>query len=358
MPSPLTPVEMASRSIELLKAFCDSLFKANFLEQSPPVDLVQVQKAAEAFVADQVGALGLGLANESSQSVWSEYQGSRFFGYGGNTTCIEVKSSAKAQGQSIGGKVENLIIDGGSGIRLLGYDLMKGAYGKGMGEVHILMTHFHWDHLMGLPFFTPLFIKGNKIHFHAVQPELEQVIRSVFRKPYFPLNFEDLAADIFFHPLTPRQVNQFGDFKVSPYQLDHPDPCWGFLIESEGKRFSHCVDTECTRVTRDELGLDLPLYQNVDLMIFDAQYTLMEAIEKVNWGHAAATLGIDIALRENIKKVIFMHHDPASSDKKISQALDQAKRYHQTQLKSAKREGVSIFDVNWMYAHEGLELEV
>jgi len=90
----------------------------------------------------------------------------------------------------------------------------------------------------------------------------------------------------------------------------------GYRIENGGKVFSHCVDTECTRVSREELGEDLPLYQNVDLMLFDAQYTLMESIERVNWGHAAASLGLDIAMREGVKRVLFMHHDPASTDEK------------------------------------------
>ncbi|MGK5085356.1 MBL fold metallo-hydrolase [Bdellovibrionota bacterium FG-1] len=271
----------------------------------------------------------------------------RFGGYGGNTACVEVSHGT-----------EQVILDAGSGIRPLGYQLMEGACGRGTGVVHILFTHFHWDHLVGLPFFTPIFIPGNKIHVYAVQPELSDVLKTVFKKPYFPISLEKLGASIEYHRLEPRQPVRFGDMIVTPYELDHPDPCWGYKFESGGKVFSHCVDTECLRVTAQELGPDLPLYQGVDLMIFDAQYTLMETIEKVNWGHAAASLGLDIAMREGIKKVIFMHHDPASSMEKIAAAESQARRYYESQLKSAHRSGIDIKLVDWAFAYEGMVFDL
>jgi phosphoribosyl 1,2-cyclic phosphodiesterase len=270
-------------------------------------------------------------------------------GFGGNTPCIEV---ASASGNT------RLFVDGGSGIRLAGYDLLAGPCGKGKGEVHILFTHFHWDHLIGLPFFTPIFIPGNQIHVYAVQPDLPDVFRTIFKKPYFPLNLEQLGAKIHYHTLEPRKPMKIGEIQFTPYQLDHPDPCWGYRFESDGKSVAYCVDTEATRVSREELGADLPLYQNLDLMVFDAQYTLMEAIEKVNWGHAAAALGIDIALREGIKKVLFMHHDPASSDPKISAAREQTVRYLETQIKGAKRLGKELAPLIWDYAYEGLVVDL
>jgi phosphoribosyl 1,2-cyclic phosphodiesterase len=271
----------------------------------------------------------------------------RYGGYGGNTPCLDVKADDT-----------HLIIDGGSGIRVLGYDLMHGPCGQGKGEVHILFTHFHWDHLIGLPFFTPIFIPGNKIHVYAVQPDLPDVFKTVFRKPYFPLNLEQLGAKIEYHRLEPRKPVKFNDVTVTPYRLDHPDPCWGYRFEHKGKIFSHCVDTECTRVTREQLGADLPLYQGVDLMVFDAQYTLMETIEKVNWGHSSAVIGLDIAIREGVKRVLFMHHDPASTDEKISNAEAQARRYYEGQLRSARRSGVKVHEVDWQFAREGMQVDV
>ena len=271
----------------------------------------------------------------------------RHGGYGGNTPCVEVKSPTT-----------QVIVDGGSGIRMLGYDLMSGPCGKGKGEIHILFTHFHWDHLIGLPFFTPIFIPGNTIHLYSVQPELSDVFKVLFKKPYFPVPLEGLGAKLVHHQIKPREKMTIGDINFTPYELDHPDPCWGYKFEREGRVYSHCVDTECTRVSRDELGADLPLYQGVDLMVFDAQYTLMETVEKVNWGHAAASLGLDIAMREKIRRVVFMHHDPASSNEKIATAEAQARKYYDNQLKAARRAGIQLEEVDWCFGHEGLLLEV
>ena len=235
---------------------------------------------------------------------------------------------------------------------------MEGPCGKGKGEIHLLFTHFHWDHLIGLPFFTPFFVPGNQIHVYAVQAELKSVFETLFKKPYFPVSIEGLAASIHFHTLQPRKALAFKDIQVTPYQLDHPDPCWGYRFESDGRVLAYCVDTEANRTSRDELGPDLPLYQGVDVMIFDAQYTLMETIEKINWGHAAASLGLDIAMREGVKRVLFMHHDPASSDAKIFQAEAEARRYYQTQVRAAKAGAPDLHEVDWSFAHEGMEFDI
>ena len=266
-------------------------------------------------------------------------------GFGGNTTCVEVKSGE-----------DRLIIDAGSGLRELGVTLLSGPAGRGQGEIHILFTHFHWDHLIGLPFFIPLFIGGNKIHFYGVQPEMKAVVQQLFCRPYFPVVFEDLASQIEFHALTPRQTVQIKGFKVTPYELDHPDPCWGFRIERGGKVYAHCVDTECARQTREELGADLALYQNVDLMLFDAQYTLTEIVDKANWGHAAAGFGIDLAMREKIKRIWFIHFDPYAPYEKIVAAESQARTYHFSRMQELEKNGETIYPVDWSFAFEGMEL--
>lgn len=268
-------------------------------------------------------------------------------GFGGNTACIQVSSGT-----------QNLIIDAGSGIRSLGEKLMGGACGEGKGKVHILMTHFHWDHIIGLAFFVPIFVPGNEVHFYAVQPDLEQNIRMIFTKPFFPVAFESLGAKVFFHRLEPRKIKSLEGFNVTPYQLDHPDPCWGYKIQREGKTFSYCVDSETTRVSTKDMGLDLPLYQDVDLLIFDAQYTLVEASERVHWGHGAAPFGIDIAIREGVKKILFAHHDPAASDEKIFSAEEQTREYVNACLRNAKSQGLEIMPFQWEFAREGMVVKV
>ena len=259
--------------------------------------------------------------------------------FGGDTTCVEV----------IGEK--SLIIDGGSGLRLKGNELMAGDCGKGKGEVHIYMTHFHWDHLMGIPFFLPIFIPGNHIHFYSVDPMLEEAIKLVFTKPYFPVSFNALAAKIHFHQIPARKATLIAGLEVTPYKLDHPDPCWGARICHGGKSYAHVVDNEAKRVKPADMGEDLPLYQNLDLMYFDAQYGYDDLLKRVDWGHSSASIGLDIAFREKIKKVIFTHHDPMASDDELRNMMVINRAYYDS-LKDHFEN-----TVEWLFAYDGLEIE-
>jgi len=266
-------------------------------------------------------------------------------GFGVDTSCVEVQ-----------GDRCSLLIDGGSGLRRYGQEITPLL--KGGEEHHILLTHFHWDHLLGIPFFAPIFRPDQTIHLYAVQDDLEQHIRMKFSKPFFPVSFEMLSSKIVFHKLKPREPHSIDEFLVTPYLLDHPDPCWGFRIEKDGLVYAHCVDTEGTRVSREEMGLDLPLYQNVDLMYFDAQYTLPELVEKANWGHSAAQIGIDIAMREGIRYVVFGHHDPGATIKNIFDIKKQTRDYHEWRIQTARTNRVSYNPVNWLFGYDGLTLDL
>jgi phosphoribosyl 1,2-cyclic phosphodiesterase len=313
LPTPQTPEDMNRKNLKLLEGYESARKKFNM---SPSDYLAQLPVTEAA-------------------------------GFGGHTSCIEV-STVKSR----------IIIDGGSGLRVLGDKIMREHGALGSAKIHILMTHFHWDHLIGLPFFTPIFMPKNEIHFYAVQPELEENIHRIFSKPNFPVAFERLPAKIFFHKLEPRKPQMFDDIQVTPYKLDHPDPCWGYKVEHEGKTYSHCVDSECLRLSREQLGEDLPLYQNVDLMIFDAQYTFKEAAEKINWGHASGPVGVDLAIREKVKRVLFIHHDPAATDEKIKHAEQQTKEYYESLQQAAAAEGKKIHNFEWCFAYESMEIKL
>lgn len=267
-------------------------------------------------------------------------------GFGGDTSCVEVEAGAT-----------QIIIDAGSGLRRLGERMMRGPCGQGRGEVHLFFTHFHWDHVIGLPFFTPIFIPGNTIHFYAVQPELEACVRQVFCKPLFPVPFAALPSKIHFHRLEPRRPFTHGAMQITPYQLDHPDPCWGYRIEAEtvkGRRsYAHSVDNEATRVTPADLGEDVKLYRGADLCYFDAQYTLQEFLKHVSWGHATAPVGIEIGLREGVKAIVFAHHDPAASDQKIAEAERQTREFLSAYRLSAKAAGRHLPEISWGFANDG-----
>lgn len=267
--------------------------------------------------------------------------------YGGHTTCVAISTDQ-----------DQFIIDCGSGLMNLGNELMATELGKGTGSCHIFQTHFHWDHTIGLPFFAPIYIPGNKIHFHAVQEELPTVIKTLFSKPMFPVPFDFLASDISFNRLTARADHHHGPFTITPYRLDHPDPCYGYRIAMADKAVAHCVDTEAIRMSQEDLGADLPLYQNLDLMIFDAQYSLDEAIEKANWGHANAFIGIDIAIREAIPNVLFVHHDPNASLAKTRHMEQTTLQYYQLQCETRQRLGKATPPINIRFAVDGTEVGI
>jgi len=266
--------------------------------------------------------------------------------YGGNTSCVKVESPD-----------QTITIDGGSGLRIIGQELMDGPCGQGEGEVHIFLTHFHWDHILGFNFFIPLFIPGNNIHIYGVQDEINEFLKVIFKKPFFPIQYEELGATIHCHQLKPREPFHLNDMTITPYMLDHPDECWGYRIESGGKSYAHCVDTECTRMSRKDIGDDLPLYQDADLMVFDAQYSLSEALVKINWGHSAAAIGLDIARRENIKKAIFVHHDPYASDSQIDKIKKQCKRIEDKYNKYNDSDDIQNL-VKWEFGYDGMIIDL
>ena len=307
IPAPLTPKDVEEKIHTTLELFSNSQFFAN--------------KDIETFLKRSL------LSNRST--------------FGANTTCVEISQNN-----------QSLIIDGGSGLRLKGLELMKGDCGKGKGEVHILMTHFHWDHLMGIPFFIPIFVPGNNIHFYSPDPMLGEAIQMVFTKPYFPVPFSALGAQVHFHHLDLYKKKQLGEFAVTSFKLDHPDPCFGYKIEAQGKSYAHVVDNEAKRIGRNALAEDLPLYQNIDLMYFDAQYGFDDMLKKVDWGHASSFLGMDIAFREKIRKIIFTHHDPMASDKALEQMIVVNHEYYKSQAKDYD----SQFE--WDFAYDGMECEI
>lgn len=261
-------------------------------------------------------------------------------GYGGHTSCAEITH-----------KNSRLLIDAGSGLRAFS-DLMAKTEAT-CDEFHLYFTHFHWDHLIGLPFFAPLYMKGKTIHCYSVHDDLEQSLKTLFTKPNFPVPFSVIKSQLKLHKVAPRQKFKVGDLEVTPYQLDHPDPCWGARIEADGKSIAWAVDTECTRVTREEIGADLPLYSGADLMVFDAQYSFGEALEKISWGHSSGPIGIDVALREGVKTAIFVHHDPSATDENIREAEEQTMQYYDELLKSREQAGLKTSKLSWHFGREG-----
>jgi phosphoribosyl 1,2-cyclic phosphodiesterase len=262
--------------------------------------------------------------------------------FGGHTPCTEVVSGE-----------QSFFVDMGTGLREAGTRYL----GK-RTSYDVFLTHMHWDHLQGLPFFVPVFIPGQKLTIHHVHKTAPEYVRIMFNGVNFPVKWEQLGATIEFKQLTLYEPTKIGGVSVTPFALDHPGGSFGYRFEAGGKAAVIGFDGEYTRVSREDLGKDLPFYQNLDMLVFDAQYELEELLNKHDWGHSSAPIGIDLALREGIKKLVLVHHDPWATDERLRASLANARKYAKANLRwhdnwKGQPDGPEIVS-----AYDGLTLDV
>lgn len=227
---------------------------------------------------------------------------------GGETTCCSV---------ALEGLDFPVIVDGGTALRALGDELMKGPCGKGQGELHILITHTHWDHIQGLPFFKPAYIPGNRIHFYSPLPDLQDRLIYQQTERFFPMPFMATASEKIFHTLT--EPFTLAGCTVDYRALKHPGGCFAYRFRTKNRTFIFATDAEFTGSDL-ELGGENPyqdFFQDADLVVLDAQYTLDESFAKFDWGHTSYTMAVNCAARWRVKNLALTHHEPAYSDEKI-----------------------------------------
>ena len=277
---------------------------------------------------------------------------------GGNTSCIELR---------YGSEDELIIIDAGSGIRLLGNHLMKsGTLPK---TIRIFLTHTHSDHIMGLPYFTPIYIPGCKIDIYGPvtyeEEGLEKIISDQFSYRYFPVKHSELSADITYHHLQ-QTLLEFGDLKISTHYLNHPILTLGYRFEYKGKVVTTAYDTEPFfnlfpedpedpaydefaaeegKIAAEEANAEIGQFiAGSDILIHDSQYTYEEHMAKYRgWGHSSFEWTIRLAGENNISKLLFFHHAMERTDEALEKLLE----------KYRKNEASSYPDLRIDLAREG-----
>jgi phosphoribosyl 1,2-cyclic phosphodiesterase len=254
---------------------------------------------------------------------------------GGNTACVEVSTNESGR----------FIFDAGTGIRDLGAEIV--ALREPV-SCHVFFSHFHWDHIQGLPFFAPAFDSNNHITFYSPIPDFRAILENQMRHPYFPITMDLMSASKHFDVLDGRPV-QVGGVEVRYREMSHPGRCFSYQVREGNLKVIYSTDTELREEDFRRTPENSDYFQDADLLVIDAQYTLGESLEKYNWGHSSFSLAADFAATWGIKRLVLFHHEPSYSDRKIESLFKNAEWY----VEHLESTGIRVF-----LAHEGLEIEV
>ncbi len=264
--------------------------------------------------------------------------------YGGNTSCLELR---------FGDRERLVIVDAGSGIRDLGNSMLKTDLPKGPIQTEIFFTHTHWDHIMGFPFFTPIYIPKTKLTIYGPvtyeEDTLDKIIGEQLRYRYFPVRQSELAAQFKYKALKESTLDIGDGLHVSTKYLNHPVLCLGYRFEYEGKVFCTVYDTEPFQnvfaqdpsspdydeeavregeiAARQENEKIMKFIYGADLVVYDTQYTHKEYMAgKVGWGHTSFEDAINTAHKAKVKKMMCFHHDPMRTDDELDKLLEQYRK--------------------------------
>lgn len=255
--------------------------------------------------------------------------------WGGNSPCVEI----------LGGET-HVICDMGSGARPLGNAKIV-AYGPRSPQTyHVFLSHLHWDHLMGLPFFTPIYIPGNRMIIHGCHPELAQAVKLQMAAPCFPVDFSQVGATVEFDQMTPGATAELAGFRVTPMLQLHGGDSYGYRFEKDGKAVVYSTDSEHKLESTEQLDSVVNFFRGADLVIFDAMYSLAEAVSvKADWGHSSNIVGVELCQKAGVKTLALFHHEPINNDYQLAQILSETRRFEEiTRGDRAPLQVISSYD--------------
>ena len=242
--------------------------------------------------------------------------GKQYIKYGGSTTCVEVRSK----------KDELVIVDAGSGIRLLGKELVKNSH----NNFNMLFTHSHWDHVLGFPFFAPIYNKKTHIKIMGCSfssDPVREIIAKTMQPPGFPVKFEEISARFEFASVCAAGC-EIGGMRVLPIELSHPNNGLGYKFCEGGKTFTFLTDNELGFVHPGgrAFGDYLAFSSGADLLVHDADYTDAEYPRRKTWGHSTWQQALDLALKAEVRAFGLFHHNQDRSDSDLDRTVAECSR--------------------------------
>lgn len=255
--------------------------------------------------------------------------------FGGDSSCVEI----------IDGEKNHVLCDLGSGARRYGAEMLSRYGAKQPQTYHVFMSHLHWDHIMGFPFFTPAFIPGNRILIHGCHTGIEAAFRRQHGAPSFPVDFNQLAASIEFVQLQPGVTADIAGYKVTPLLQRHAGDSYGYRFEKKGKCVVYSTDSEHRTEQSEETETFAAFFRNADVVVFDAMYSLADAVSvKEDWGHSSNIIGVELCQLAGAKRLCLFHHEPVFGDAQLEDILRQTRRLEEITRDGAPLEIISAYD--------------
>ncbi len=263
--------------------------------------------------------------------------------YGGNTSCVEIR-----------GQEEYVLCDAGTGLRDFGNDYMKTKMTgrENLSNVfHLFISHLHWDHIQGFPFFVPAFVPGHHVHIYGYHADLEKTFIHQQNAPSFPVPLSAMKADISFHVMEPGVDYEIAGMNVTGIKQNHPGDSYGYCFTKSGKKIVYSTDAEHKEDAEDDDYEFIKFFVNADLLIFDAQYRLLDAVDtKENWGHSSNLVGVELAVRAGVKRLCLFHSEHTYNDESLDRFLNDTRKYLKILDKSSPLE-IHL-------AYDGMEMDI
>lgn len=267
-------------------------------------------------------------------------------GFGGATACVELAIEDTPD--------EILILDAGTGLAEFGRRWKDDPRSARRATFHLLLSHLHWDHIQGLPFFEPAYIPGNRLVIHTCHAEAETAVRAQMAPPYFPVSFDAFRANVSFEFHKPGVPFVAAGCLVKTHLQRHPGDSFGFRIRHADTVVVYATDAEYSVSDRKQADVTAEFFRNADLLIFDAMFTREEVVyQKAGWGHSCHLDAAVLAALASVKHMAILHHDPATGDARLDELGRETSRHAANAALASGGYPKSV-----IMASDGLELTV